>query len=178
MGQLFVAFSEYLNFSMNYCSISGKNVDARSSAFLRRPQKFGVIFNLIWHLLVKRQIKWKITPNFCDLLIKNELLKWKFSYIKNFAPRVSRSCVLRGFQNKIELDMFYDYEIKSQIKIYQNLSKSVKTCRIYLCRSQESSAKKNPYRLDISFLLKLPFYIPSIFFFNFWKQTVLWSYLS
>ena len=55
-----------------------------------------------------------------------------------------------GISNKIELDMFYDYEIKSQIKIYQNLSKSVKTCRIYLCRRQESSAKKNPYRLDIS----------------------------
>ena len=83
---------------------------------------------------------------------------------KEFHPQGFSQLRFTGISNKIELDMFYDYEIKSQIKIYQNLSKSVKTCRIYLCRSQESSAKKNPYRLDISFLLKLPFYIPSIFF--------------
>ena len=69
---------------------------------------------------------------------------------KEFHPQGFSQLRFTGISNKIELDMFYDYEIKSQIKIYQNLSKSVKTCRIYLWRSQESSAKKNPYRLDIS----------------------------
>ena len=48
-----------------------------SSAFLRRPQKFGVITHLIWRLLSNRQIKWVITPNFCGLLRKAELyLAW------------------------------------------------------------------------------------------------------
>ena len=68
---------------------------------------------------------------------------------KEFHPQGFSQLRFTGISNKIELDMFYDYEIKSQIKIYQNLSKSVKTCRIYLCRSRESSAKKNPYRLRV-----------------------------
>ena len=98
---------------------------------------------------------------------------------KEFHPQGFSQLRFTGISNKIELDMFYDYEIKSQIKIYQNLSKSVKTCRIYLCRSQESSAKKNPYRLDISSTFtEIAFLHTKHFFFNFRKQTVLWSYLS
>ena len=95
------------------------------------------LFNFLWP-----------SQNIWTLFIMNYFLisgkkadgqKWQCSCRKNFTPRVSRSCVLRGISN----------EIKSQIKIYQNLSKSVKTCRIYLCRSKEASVKKNPYRLKV-----------------------------
>ena len=46
------------------------------AAFLRRPQKIGVVNHLIWRLLSTCQIKWVITPNFCGLLRKAELYGW------------------------------------------------------------------------------------------------------
>ena len=81
--RLFVAFTKYLNFSMNYCLISGKKADT---------------------------------------------LKLQFSYRKNFTSRVSRSCVLRGFQTRLNqiCSTITRLKVKSKsIRIYQNLSKPV-----------------------------------------------------
>ena len=44
-----------------------------SSGFLRRPQKINKRSQLIWPLLGKFQINWKISSIFCGLLSKHEL---------------------------------------------------------------------------------------------------------
>ena len=62
--------------ALTFCLSLTKNQS--SSNILKKPQKFESIFHLFWHLLSKRQIKWKIVSYFVAFL---ENLNFKMNYV-------------------------------------------------------------------------------------------------
>ena len=50
-------------------------------SFFKKATKFETMFHLIWRLLRKCQIKWKMVSNCCGLFRMSELYKWSFVWV-------------------------------------------------------------------------------------------------